>query len=357
MKVLRCTRVMRNNTRVHLVAQLPLPIIYGGLEVQCLQTWKALSDLGIDACLLNYHQPSSDVQLLHLFGNPPSIYELCLHTAKTKKLIISAVCSARGPARFSTVIRRGMAGLAALVRERTNYSRQREAFGMASRIICLNDLERRYIHSAFGIPWDRLVIIPNGVEDNLFSADPKPFVEAFGIQDFILYTGNIVSRKGPLRLARALKQLEIPGVFIGGTVGAEKEYADAFAAEIQASKYLRWIPALPHDSPLLASAYAAARVFCLPSEAETQSLSALEAMAAGTPIILANRPYAHQAPFQRALLCEPRDENDLGRALRVAYTDPERFRIPLPNEFRWREVARQVAEVYEQVLELPACRT
>ena len=44
---------------------------------------------------------------------------------------------------------------------------------------------------------------------------------------------------------------------------------------------VRWLGASDHDDPLLASAYAAARVFALPSWFETPGLAALEAALAG----------------------------------------------------------------------------
>src|SRR6185437_7691066 len=47
-----------------------------------------------------------------------------------------------------------------------------------------------------------------------------------------------------------------------------------------------WIPAVDHDDPLLASAYAAARVFALPSWFETPGLAALEAALAGCAVVV-----------------------------------------------------------------------
>ena len=47
-----------------------------------------------------------------------------------------------------------------------------------------------------------------------------------------------------------------------------------------------WLGRLEHDDPLLASAYAAARVFALPSWFETPGLAALEAALAGCAVVI-----------------------------------------------------------------------
>ncbi len=47
-----------------------------------------------------------------------------------------------------------------------------------------------------------------------------------------------------------------------------------------------WLGRLDHHDPLLASAYAAARVFALPSWFETPGLAALEAALAGCAVVI-----------------------------------------------------------------------
>lgn len=47
-----------------------------------------------------------------------------------------------------------------------------------------------------------------------------------------------------------------------------------------------WLASTDHEDPLLASAYAAARVLALPSWFETPGLAALEAVLAGTAVVI-----------------------------------------------------------------------
>ncbi|GAA4612229.1 glycosyltransferase [Saccharopolyspora hordei] len=70
------------------------------------------------------------------------------------------------------------------------------------------------------------------------------------------------------------------------------------------------------DEELL-EAYARADLFCMPSIAELQSLATMEAMSAGTPVVLANAmalPHLVQ-PGQNGWLYPPRDVHALARAI------------------------------------------
>lgn len=336
---------MSANHEAHLLAEFPLSVVCGGLELQCIKTYNALREEGGDVELLDYHDPSQRIEILHIFGNPPSIYEVCQHGSRSR-IIISAVCGSKGYKLLPNLAQRTLARMASVIREKTNYSRVRESFHLAETIICLNELEKHFIHKAYDIPLDRITIIPNGVEPHYHSGDPTLFTERHGLRDFVLFSGNIVARKNPLRLARALKRVGFPGVFIGGTLSSEQEYADAFAKEVANAENLLWIPRIHYQDPLLSSAYAAARVFCLPSESETQSLSALEAMATSTPLILADRPYAYQHPFEKALRCDPKSEESIGACVVKAYDNPAPYQVPLPEAFNWHEIARRIQDLY-----------
>jgi glycosyltransferase involved in cell wall biosynthesis len=149
-----------------------------------------------------------------------------------------------------------------------------------------------------------------------------------------------VPRKNPLVLAEVLRDMGVPGVFIGGVSQAEKAYGDSFEKVVGAVPSLLWIRGLAHDDPILASAYSAAAVFCLPSSAEVQSASALEAMAAGRPIVLG----------EHALRCRPDRPDSIRRAIETALAAPEEHAVRLPESFTWLNVARATAAVYEEIL-------
>ncbi len=108
---------------VRILPEFPFGIAFGGLELQCMKTYAALKKIGFSVELLDYCKQDKDFDILHIFGNPPSMYEICFHAAKTKKIIISAVCGMGKISPFRTTIYKDFSKVASIVHEQTNYSR------------------------------------------------------------------------------------------------------------------------------------------------------------------------------------------------------------------------------------------
>jgi glycosyltransferase involved in cell wall biosynthesis len=83
---------------------------------------------------------------------------------------------------------------------------------------------------------------------------------------------------------------------------------------------------------------------------ESQPLAALEAMAAGAPVILANLPYAHQTPFEQVVRCQPDDDQSLEHALEMVLESPGCYRKILPESYSWFNVAQEIIKVYQGVI-------
>lgn len=336
--------------RARLLPMFPLSIVKGGLEIQCLKTCKALQQNGVAAELLDYYNAADQFDILHLFGSTENFYDICHQSVNKWPIIISSVSGAPNAMWWRAPIWMVASKLAAKVKLQTSYQRLRTVYSLASMVICLNELESQFLSITYGIPPQRLKVVNNGVGEEYFKADGRKFIQQYGIKDFVLFTGNIVQRKNPLLLARALRKLDHHGLFIGGVLAAEQHYADEFADVVDQSPNLHWIRGLSHDDPLLASAYAAARIFCLPSTSETQSLAALEAMAAGTPVILGDFPYAYQTPFEQALRCNPADSHSVSLCLEKALNNPSRYRVKLPETYSWINVAKKILQIYQEAL-------
>ena len=162
----------------------------------------------------------------------------------------------------------------------------------------------------------------------------------------MLYVGSIVRRKNPLQLALAIRNLGYRGVFIGRVMDTDYEYAQEFEKVVASCDRLLWLRDLPYGDPLSPSAYGAAAAFCLPSSGETQPGAALEAMAAGLPVILGDYYWAHQPPFGNVVRCSPNDLRALERCLKQVMEQPAVYRQKLSEVYTWTYAAREMAQIY-----------
>lgn len=341
-----------NNAKVGILGEFPMPIIFGGLEIQCLESYKALHKLNSQIELVDYYNPKQEFDLLHIFGNPASMYEICHNLNRNKKLLISTVFGGAKISRPQSLAIKSLSKLLCLGGQKIDYTRVRSMLHLADHIISLNSIEKEFICERFDIENKKVTVIPNGVPDRFFGPKKDLFVDKYHREDFVIYVGNIIPRKNPVLLAKALLELDLSGVFLGPAIPTEEEYAEELEDLVNSSEKLLWIKDLANTDPLIPSAYAASKVLCLPSAAEGQSLVSLEAMAAGKPIILGDYPYAYQAEYHHALRCNPYDHEALKLTIKEAYANTENYTYQLPEaEYSWENIARRIIEVYAKILQ------
>jgi len=187
------------------------------------------------------------------------------------------------------------------------FTSAQDCIGYADLVIGLSNYEIRQLKKigALNKPYR---VVHNAVNPKPYhNADGTEFFEKFGLRDYVLCIGRIEWRKNQLMLAYALKDLDIPLVFIG------KEMDPGYASLVRsfAGKNAHFIGEIEHADSLLASAYAGAKVFCLPSWSEGAPISALEAAAAGVPMVLSNRSGEIEYFGDAAWYCDPMDPSDI----------------------------------------------
>ena len=209
-------------------------------------------------------------------------------------------------------------------------------------------------------PWrDKVRVIPLGIPPASASAPARePLWPAQGLR--LLAVGRLSYYKGFDVLMRALVQVPQAQLLLVGS-GECDAALRALTRELGIESRVRFAGHI--DDAELASAYAQADAFCLPSidRAEAFGLVLLEAMRAGLPIIASNIRGSGVTYVVRdgetGVLVAPSDAATLGSAIQKFASDPNlRQRLGAAGRQRWQEEftlrrsAQQIAQLYEQVL-------
>ena len=190
----------------------------------------------------------------------------------------------------------------------------------ARLVICPSEFVRDELVELFGLDQARVVAIAPGVGDE--RADPPApelVLARLGLeQPYVLALGTDSPRKNLSLLDRIAPRLAEAGLGVA-IAGSGRSYLRASARG--SARRLGYI-ADAHLSAL----YAGAAAFAMPSLYEGFGLPCLEAMAAGTPVVAADRAALPEACGGAALLVDPDDAEAFATAL-IRAAGPERGRL------------------------------
>jgi len=207
----------------------------------------------------------------------------------------------------------------------------------------------------FKIAKEKFKILPIAVEKRFYNCSPVFFKEKFGIDNFILYVGKIARRKNIHNLLKAYRYLntDIPLVLIGNP--DEPDYFSFIRNYI--NKYLSHrkiliLPALPHSSKLLCSAYANAKVFVLPSFYETPGIAALEAALAGANIVITYYGTTKEYFGNYVYYVNPYDFKDISEKILLALNRPrenKELQEHILNNFTYEAVTLRFLKLLNEI--------
>jgi glycosyltransferase involved in cell wall biosynthesis len=328
----------------------------GGGEVQLVQTARHLEELGLRVRPFSpWLDRLEGARLLHLFGMSREGLELA-RIAKSRRapVVLSPICWFEPRALWALAPSRARAGVdlakwaaRALIPRLPCW--RRELLGLCDQVLPNSRAEADQLITLFGLDASRIHVVPNGVSSRFASAGARLFQSRHGEDPFVLYCGRVEPRKNVLGLIRAMAGLKRRLVIFGDVVPGDDGYGRAC---LEAGRgFLQWEPRLDHDDPLLASAYAAARVFALPSWFETPGLAALEAALAGCAVVITPWGCTREYFGGSAHYARPDRPREIGRAIARAWEagpDPQ-LREQIGTRFSWSIVARETAEAYDEI--------
>lgn len=257
-------------------------------------------------------------------------------------------------------------GIVQVVTRRMDYAPRGAAwyvrwlYGRMDAVIAISSAARAAL-AARGIAADRVAIVPSGVAVESFRDLDGPAARgALGIgigAPVVAIVASLHARKGHAVLLDALARLAAQGlepVCLAAGTGPEGDALQDRARDLGIASRVRWLGQVADVRPLLA----AADVAVMPSLAEGLGVAAIEAMAAGRPVVasaVGGLPELITDGVE-GLLVPAGDATALASALTRVLADPElRARLGAAGRtraaaFSTAAMARGTASVYERAL-------
>lgn len=241
----------------------------------------------------------------------------------------------------------------------------------AARVIAVSDSTRQDVINLIGVPAERVIVVPNGVNPEFSPADPgdvADFRQRAGLPArYILFLGTLEPRKNLVRLVEAYALLRsrdpanaapaVPPLVIAGAKGWFYQEIFARVTDLGLGDHVVFPGFVPAED--LPWWYRGAALFVYPSLFEGFGLPVLEAMACGAPTITSLASSLPEVAGDGAILVDPEDVRQLADAMIRVLTTPSlaaQLRaagLRQAARFSWERTATATCEVYGSVLGPP----
>ncbi len=237
----------------------------------------------------------------------------------------------------------------------------------ARRVLANSESTRNDLVRFYNLDADKIEVVYLGVDEDLNPAAaeapnelPAEIRRRFSVPagPFFLFAGKLSKRRNiPMLLeayARLRRQASLPQALI--IIGPDYLGLDVprRAAELSLEGSVVYLPYVPIGE--LAEFYRAATAFVLPSVHEGFSLTVVESMACGTPVVVFDHAALEGGVREAALVIEDPSVERLQEALRRVAEQPalrQQLRekgLLCAQRFRWRTTAEQTMAACERVL-------
>ncbi len=232
----------------------------------------------------------------------------------------------------------------------------------AWRVICCSHYMKEEISSVLGVPYDKLDVIPNGVDPRKFdfNFNKEEFRSWFAMpnEKIVFFVGRMVREKGAHVLIQAVPEIlatyqDVKFVIVGG---GDKSHLVKLAEELGVSHKVFFTGYVDDDT--LLKLYKVIDVAVYPSLYEPFGIVALEAMVAKVPTVVSDvgglREVVDHGVTGLTTWADNPDSLAWGilQILRNPYTAKmmaENAYRKVMDVFNWGRIAEQTAGVYERV--------
>ena len=247
--------------------------------------------------------------------------------------------------------------------QRASHLRTRRTAWRARLVITISEYSAREIESLYGLPRDRIVVIPCGVSEEFRpTPDRRALAElarrlAVPTERFLLFVGGADPRKNHRTFLQAFARCAagLPDhsvILVGDQLHQFGDMRETVRA-LGLDRRVVCAGIVPMaDLRLL---YSHADLFVFPSVYEGFGMPVLEAMACGAPVMTSSRTALPEVAGDAAVLVNPEDAEELaGAMIRVlensALRDTLRAKgFERVKQFTWERAAHQTMAVYREL--------
>jgi glycosyltransferase involved in cell wall biosynthesis len=224
-----------------------------------------------------------------------------------------------------------------------------------SHIITVSQTARRHIADTFGIPEDKLTVVYNGIDTDIFS----PSQRIARLDNRLLV---VISRDTPVKglrymleaLAMLRQKHDLELIVVAK--GTDNRVTQRLISTLDIRDYVKFIDEI--DTPELVNQYRLASIVVIPSVYEGFGLPAAEAMACGAPTVSTTAGALPEVVGDAGILVPPADAKALVNAISALVISPNKRkhlsdigRRRIVQTFNWGNTARQTVNVYAEAVE------
>ena len=232
------------------------------------------------------------------------------------------------------------------------------------RVITVSQSSARDTNLFFRVPADRLRVVYNGIDTDIFSMNEKASQASDGL---IMVANTDDRKKGVLYLLQALQLLRKDGIKLTivddadrhssyiEDVGPLPSYGFKLVRKLNLDGLVHFTGRLTREE--MVKRYSAAKIAVVPSLYEGFGLPAAEAMACGVPVIATTGGALPEVVGDAGILVPPKNADALAAAIKQLLADKqaqqrmsEAGRKRVREKFSWEQAARKTLEVYQEVL-------